>query len=100
MTTPTHIHARQHERIRTVIPVRLSGQTGFTRDISIGGCYLQLEEAATPENEGRDVCFELDMGLTHGTMTMRCCGQVVRTDHHGYLTGIAIKIKDLQLLVK
>lgn len=97
MTTPTHIHARQHERIRTVIPVRLSGQTGFTRDISIGGCYLQLEGTAMTEC---DVCFELDMGLTHGTMTMRCCGQVVRTDHHGYLTGIAIKIKDLQLLMK
>ncbi|MFM5820440.1 PilZ domain-containing protein [Aeromonas sanarellii] len=100
MTTPTHIHARQHERIRTVIPVRLSGQTGFTRDISIGGCYLQLEEAATPENEGRDVCFDLDPGVTHGAMKIRCCGQIVRRDRDGPLTGMAIKIKDLQLLVK
>lgn len=97
MTTPTHIHARQHERIRTVIPVRLSGQTGFTRDISISGCFLQLEAAAMTDC---DVCFELDMGMTHGAMTMRCCGQVVRREQEGCLTGIAVKIKEMQLLVK
>lgn len=79
------------------MPVRLSGHTGFTRDISIGGCYLQLGGTAMPESE---VCFELDLGTAHGAMTMRCCGQVVRRDQDGYLTGIAIKIKELQLLVK
>lgn len=97
MTTPSHTNARQHERVKTVMPIRLSGQTGFTRDISIGGCYLQVDDIAMP---GDEVCFELDLGATHGAMQMRCCGQVVRRDQDGYLTGIAIKIKELQLLVK
>ncbi|MGY4107161.1 PilZ domain-containing protein [Aeromonas encheleia] len=100
MTTPTHIHARQHERVKTVMPIQLSGQSGFTRDISIGGCYLQLEDAVTPESEESEVCFELDLGVTHGAMKIRCCGQVMRRDLDGPLIGMAIKIKDLQLLVK
>lgn len=97
MTNPAHTNVRLHERVKTVMPVRLSGQAGFTRDISVGGCYLQVDDIAMP---GDEVCFELDLGAAHSTMKMRCCGQVVRTDHYGYLTGIAIKIKDLQLLVK
>lgn len=97
MTTPSHPHARRHERVTAVLPIRLSGQTGYTRDISIGGCYLQLEGAAMTECE---VCFELDMGMTHGAMTMRCCGQVVRREQEDCLTGIAVQIKEMQLLVK
>lgn len=97
MTTPSHTNARRHERVEAVMPIRLSGQTGYTRDISIGGCYLLLEGAAMTECE---VCFDLDMGMTHGAMTMRCCGQVMRRELQGCLTGIAVQIKGLQLLMK
>lgn len=97
MTTPSHPHARLHERVKVMIPVRLEGQTGFTRDISVGGCYLQLDDIILQDGE---VSFELDLGAAYRAMKIRCCGQVVRVDHMGYLTGIAIKIKGLQLLVK
>ena len=39
------------------------GQTGYTRDISIGGCFLQLEAAAMTDC---DVCF-----ARHGHDTRR-----------------------------
>lgn len=79
------------------MPVRLEGQTGFTRDISAGGCYLQLGDIDLQDDE---VSFELDLGAAHRAMKIQCCGQVVRVEHDGYRTGIAIKINGLQLLVK
>ena len=100
MTNTSNGNARRYERVQVVMPIRLAGQSGFTRDISIGGCYLQLEDAVTPESEESEVCFELDLGVTHGAMKIRCCGQVMRRDLDGPLIGMAIKIKDLQLLVK
>ena len=97
MTNTSNGNARRDERVQVMMPIRLAGRNGFTRDISVGGFYLEVDDTDIHDGE---VCFELDLGVTHGAMKIRCCGQVMRRDLDGPLIGMAIKIKDLQLLVK
>jgi hypothetical protein len=96
MTNTSNGNARRYERVQVVMPIRLAGQSGFTRDISVGGFYLEVDDTDIHDGE---VCFELDLGAAHRTMKMKCRGQVVRTEHIGGLIGVAVKIRELQLLV-
>lgn len=82
------------ERVDVALPVRLADRIGLTRNVSVSGIYFEMDAAA---EAGSEVSFDIDMETPLGRMTLRCSGQVVRTEAKGSRTGIAVQIVESQL---
>jgi hypothetical protein len=84
---------RAQPRERLALPLKLGdGGRAVTRDISASGLYFQLEG---PYRLGTMVDFELQ--LPHARMKFTAVGQLVRIDHLGARTGVAVKLLDPRL---
>ncbi len=85
---------RADERITARMPVRVGEDLGLTRDVSASGIFFEIDRHLAL---GSEVRFEIEMRTTLGLMKMCCTGQVVREEHNGERTGIAVRINDSQL---
>jgi hypothetical protein len=73
------------------MPVRMAEQVGLTRDVSVGGIYFELDSSAAI---GSSISFDIELETSLGKMTLKCNGQVVRTEQQGNRTGIAVRMMD------
>lgn len=82
---------RREEQVFTQLPVELGAAMGVTRDVSATGLYIETD-AQYPVGGKIDLSVELD--TPGGKMILKCHGSIVRLEHHGTKTGVAVKIID------
>lgn len=92
--SPSAPRPRRAERVDVALPVRLADRIGLTRNISVGGIYFEMD--ATAET-GSEISFDVEMETPLGRMTLRCSGQIVRTEAKGARSGIAVQIVESRL---
>lgn len=85
---------RQHERVPAAMPVSLGALGGVTRDISVGGMYLEVDQAG---ELGSQISFSVQMDTSVGRLLLRCVGEVVRRDDKGGRVGVGVKVVDSHL---
>lgn len=89
----TPLQQRKNERVNIALPVKVSDQSGISRDASAGGILFELNHF----NEvGSEISFELELDTPNGKMKLKCTGDIVRTESKGSKTAIAVKITDSQ----
>lgn len=76
------------------MPVRLSGTTGITRNVSVGGMYFEVEDGM---GLGSEISFEVEMATPNGRMVLKCTGLVVRKDSRDGRTGVGVKVVESHL---
>lgn len=92
--TATPLRPRRAERVDVALPVRLAGGIGLTRNVSVEGIYFEMDTAA---EAGSEIAFDVDMETPLGKMTLHCQGLVVRTEHKGTRSGVAVRIVESRL---
>lgn len=92
--SPTTPRPRRAERVDVALPVRLADRIGLTRNVSVSGIYFEMETAA---ETGSEISFDVDMETPLGRMTLKCSGQIVRTEENGTRTGIAVQVVESRL---
>ncbi|MCK2088977.1 PilZ domain-containing protein [Thauera aromatica] len=85
---------RAHPRVQARMPVHIAALEGITRDVSAGGVYFELEGDTEMDNE---ICFELELETTLGSLCMQCSGEVVRRERRSSRTGVAVRMTDSYL---
>ncbi len=81
---------RFEPRVQVKLPLRLAnGETGITRDVSTTGLFFEMDGDQSLDSE-----IDLSVGLSvHGrAVWLPSRGRVVRVEHHGKSTGIAVKL--------
>lgn len=71
------------------MPVRVAEQVGVTRDVSVDGIYFELDKHL---QVGSEINFEVEIHSPLGNTTLKCDGQVVRTELKDGRTGIAVRM--------
>jgi len=79
---------RKNERVSIALPVKVSDQTGISRDASAGGILFELNHFKNQLRAGA--------GHPNGKMKLKYTGDIVRTESKGPKTAIAVKITDSQ----
>lgn len=82
------VEKRIEPRIPMALPIRVTGALdAVTRDISPSGMYLRLQGTHTLEGT---LLFE--MHLEESNMRFTAQGSVVRVEHRGGFTGVAVRL--------
>ena len=76
---------RGAQRYRLARPVRLTGATGITRDISTTGVFF---ETAQSHSVGDAIRLSVDFGNT----TLQCEGSIVRVEKLDSKFGVAVEL--------
>ena len=82
---------RKDQRIHTALPVFLENATGITRDVSASGVFFWTEGPCT---SGEVVSFAVEFSRPAGRMTLKCRGDVVRTEPRDTTIGVAVRITE------
>ena len=81
---------RTEPREAIALPLHLaSGERGVTRDISATGLFFEID-CSHPLGSELDLTVELN--LDGRAVRLECRGQVVRVEHAGERTGVAVKM--------
>lgn len=85
----------REERVATTLPVRVGdGILGLTRDVSVTGIFFEINNTNTAYESGSSIDFEVEMEIPTGAMTLKCRGNIARTESRNGKIGIAVKIAD------
>ena len=74
------------------MPVYLKSVEGITRDVSASGIFFWTSDAVCVP--GELISFSVNLERPDGRMTLRCQGDVVRTEQHAAAIGVAVKITE------
>lgn len=85
---------REHERIPVTMPVHAGAIGGTTRDVSVGGMYLELEGDG---GIGAEITFEVEVESALGKMLLKCTGEVIRKEQKDGRTGLAVRVLESTL---
>ena len=86
----------REERVKTVLPIRVDGQTaGVTRDVSTNGVFFETEQKML---EGSPIVFSIELETGGERLMLQCEGQIVRVETHGGKRGVAAKILSSKLV--
>jgi hypothetical protein len=88
------IEKRTEERVPAGLRVMLGRHSGVTRDVSASALYLQTDASLSP---GQSVTFAVEIETAAGKIALWCHGRVLRTDDHGPLQGVAVRILESTL---
>ena len=81
---------RTESREERNLPLQLgAGIAGTTRNVSPSGIYFESE---SEQVVGAVVSVTIDFDTPGGPISLKCRGQVVRTERHGNRVGAALKI--------
>jgi hypothetical protein len=80
---------RKEQRIHTALPVFLETATGVTRDVSASGVFFWTDGACA---FGEPISFAVEFSRPAGRMTLKCRGDVVRTEPRDAMLGVAVSI--------
>lgn len=86
--------APRAERVKTEFPARMGHQTGFIKDLSATGIYLEIPEA---QEVGSEISLEVDLETSGGTLKLKLTGTVVRLEQQDGRIGMGIKISNQEL---
>lgn len=81
---------RQLNRHRLELHVRFAGRQGVTRDVSVGGFYLETD-APVPQGAVMQFALMFSRPLT----AILCQGRVLRVDFDGSRHGAAVAIQSI-----
>ena len=84
------------QRVVTSMPVYLKSVEGVTRDVSASGVFFWTSDAVCVP--GELISFSVKLERPDGRMMLRCQGDVVRTEPHASLIGVAVKITDSMMV--
>jgi len=87
---------REGQRVATTLPVYLKSVEGVTRDVSASGIFFWTSDAVCVP--GELISFSVNLERPDGRMTLRCQGDVVRTEPHATSIGVAVKITDSMMV--
>jgi len=87
----TQAEKRRDQRIHTALPVFLENATGVTRDVSASGVFFWTESVCAA---GEAIRFAVEVSRPTGSMTLKCQGDVVRTEPRDTAMGVAVRITD------
>ena len=82
---------RRDQRIHTALPVFLENATGVTRDVSASGVFFWTEGTRA---SGELISFEVEISRPAGRMTLKCRGDIVRTEPRDATVGVAVRITE------
>lgn len=96
MVTNKSPHLRKHrsERVRGVFPLKAGCQSGFTRDISATGLFVELPESY---EIGSRVPIEVELNLGGRLLKLKALGEVVRLANLKGSVGLGIKLIDQEV---
>jgi len=80
---------RKDERVHTALPVFLENATGVTRDVSASGLFFWTDSKCVL---GEVVSFAVEFHRPAGRMTLKCRGDVIRTEPRHATIGVAVRI--------
>jgi len=80
---------RKDPRADTALLVFLETASGVTRDVSASGAFFW---ASGTYAVGEQICFAMEGYTDTGRMISKCRGQVLRTEPHDHLVGVAASI--------
>ncbi|MDH3414168.1 MAG: PilZ domain-containing protein [Gammaproteobacteria bacterium] len=87
MTQP---EKRIDQRIHTVLPVFLENATGVTCDVSASGVFFWTDDSTYIA--GDQISFAMEISKPAGRETIKCRGDIVRTEQRGTALGVAVRI--------
>jgi len=82
---------RRDQRIHTALPVFLKNATGVTRDVSVSGLFFWTEGGCAP---GELISFTVEISRPAGRVTLKCRGEIVRTELRDTTVGVAVRITE------
>jgi len=83
---------RRGQRIQIALPVFLKNSEGITRDVSASGVFFWTSEPTCAL--GELISFSVELKRPEGRMMLKCQGDVVRTEPHDGMVGVAVKITE------
>lgn len=83
---------RSGQRILTALPVHMKSAEGITRDVSASGVFFWTTEPSCAS--GELISFSVELKRPEGNLRLRCRGDVVRTEPHDGMVGVAVKITE------
>ena len=87
------IEHRRDPRENVTLPARLGGAEAMARNVSASGMYIEFDG---PDPLGTRISVQVD--LPEAGMRLDADGEIVRIEHLGGKTGIAVRLRDAQLL--
>ncbi len=85
----------RESRVRAVLPVLLENATGITRDVSPSSVFFWTHGGMF--SAGERISFAILIHRPAGTMRLICRGDIVRTEQHETMLGVAVKIDESTL---
>jgi len=86
---------RRQSRIHTALPVLLENATGVTRDVSPWDVFFWTDGGAF--TAGDRISFAIQIRRPAGSMRLICRGDIVRTEKHEAMLGVAVRITESAL---
>lgn len=87
---PMSVEHRSEPREALVLPVNLAaGGQGVTRDISASGLYFETDSELQVDSA---VDFAIELHTSAGPVKLVAQGKVMRIEHTGGRTGVAVKL--------
>lgn len=81
--------------MRTALPVILENATGITRDVNARGVFFWTDGGAF--TAGDRISFAIQIRRQAGSMRLICRGDIVRTEKHETMLGVAVSISESAL---
>jgi len=85
----------RNSRVRAAFPVILENATGITRDVSPSSVFFWTHEGAF--TAGDRISFAILISRPAGTMRLICRGEILRTEKHENMIGVAVRINASKL---
>ena len=86
---------RIEPRERLAVPLQIGGrQQGMTRDISATGLYFEIDQA---QQLGALLDLQIDLEAADTPLRLVAQGRIVRIEHKGGRTGVAVRLLDARL---
>jgi hypothetical protein len=82
---------RTEERVRTLLPVKMQGETAIARDVSASAIFFETD---AKYDVGSPVNLALDLDTPWGKVMLRCAGQIVRVEQRDDTVGVAVKFDE------
>ena len=82
-------------RVRVALPVILENATGVTSDVSPSGVFFWTDSSAF--TAGDRITFAILIRRPAGAMRLVCRGDIVRTEKHETMLGVAVTINESKL---
>lgn len=82
---------RRDQRIHTAFPVHLENASGITRDVSASSVYFWTHSGY---EAGQHISFSMELSRPVGRITLKCEGEVVRTELCDAMMGVAVRLTE------